>query len=395
MKKSAEMPDKPDTPSLADWLETPSLEIAGGLVGIPCSLYRGATSKGPVFLASDLPSDENFRNRIILAALNPEHPGQIDGVGGAETLSNKVIIVSKSQRPEADVDYTFLQITPHSTRIDGFGNSVNMGTSVGPFAVENGLVTASSDETEVRIFAVNSQMNYTSKVKTPQGAVTYEGDTAIDGVAGTSAPVLVTYRPPFGNLVGALFPTGHRLDVVNGVPITVVDAGGTVCIVFRADSFGRTGYESKKELDADEALAAQIEPIRQEAGRLIGLEDFANNTSPGSIMIAPPQEKGSIASRKLATHPGSPARCHAAYSGSGAVCLTMASVLSGTVASEIATLNPAGHKIDFCIEHPSGFMTLSVDKENSDTEESVSGISIVRTSRKLFGGRVYVPLQKL
>lgn len=380
---------------IRDWLNTPSLEIAGGLVGIPCSLYRGATSKGPVFLASDLPSDESLRKCVLLAALNPEHPGQIDGVGGAETLSNKVIIVSKSERPDADVDYTFLQVTPGSRKIEGFGNSVNMGTAVAPFSVEQGLVPVSGNETEVRIFAVNSGMNYDSKVQTPDGRVTYAGGTAIDGVAGTAAPVTLTYRPPFGNLLGALFPSGQRRNMINGIPVTIVDAGGTVCMIFSADSFGRTGYESKKELDADKALAAQIEPIRQEAGRLIGLDDYANNTSPGSIMVAPPREGGSIASRKLASDAISPALCHAAFSGSGAICLTMASVLSGTVASKMAGLRPTGRTINFAIEHPSGFMTLIVDKDDSDGDESVSGISLLRTSRKLFTGRVYVALEAL
>lgn len=372
-----------------------SLKIENGLVVVPCTLYRGATSKGPVFLASDLPDDPVLRNRLILAALNPDHPGQIDGVGGPETLSNKVAIVSPSRRPDADVDYEFLQFTPGSTSIDDVGNSVNMATSVGPFAIENGLVAASSDETEVRIFAVNSQMNFTARVQSPRGAVTYEGDTAIDGVDGTAAPVKLTYRPPFGNLTGALFPTGNRQDTVDGIPVTAIDAGGTISMILRADAVGRTGHESKMELDADDALAARIEPVRQEVGRLIGLDldDAAGKSTPGVVMVAPPRGKGSIASRKLATYAGTPAHCHAAYSGSGAVCLAIASVLSGTVAAETVALGQVGRAFDLDIEHPSGVMTLSVDMADPGAEASVAGVSLVRTSRKLFSGRLYAPLQ--
>ncbi|WP_193370938.1 PrpF domain-containing protein [Pelagibius marinus] len=395
MEKAATPRDIASPSPLGDWLETPSLKIAGGLVGIPCSLYRGATSKGPVFLASDLPRDNRLRDKVILAALNPEHPGQIDGVGGAETLSNKVIIVSPSPRPDADVDYTFLQLTPGSTSVSAFGNSVNMGTSVGPFAVEKGLVNVLGDETPVRIFAANSQMNYTSIVQTPDNAVTYAGAASIDGVEGTSAPVIVTYRPPFGNLVGALFPTGQRRDVVGGVPVTVVDAGGDVCMIFRADSLGRTGYETKEELDSDRDLVEKLEPIRREVGRLIGFDDVSGDSSPGPIMVAPPRANGTIAARKLATFTDAPAHCHAAFSGSGAICLTMASVLSGTVAFDLAAIGSTNHSFDFTIEHPSGCMTLFVEKTKGNTEESVSGISVLRTCRKLFDGMVYVPLHVL
>jgi len=385
-----------DRQSLSDWLETPSLEISGGLVGVPCSLYRGATSKGPVFREGDLPSDPVLRDRVILAALNPEHPGQIDGIGGAETLSNKVIIVGKSDRPDTDVNYTFLQYTPGTTKIDRFGNSVNMGASVGPFSVENGYVTPTGDETEIRIFAVNAGLNYTSRVRTPDGRISFDGETAIDGVAGTSAPVILVYRPPFGNLLGSLFPSGRRLDVIQDVPVTIIDAGGTVCMIVRADSFGKTGYESKAEFDGDDPLAEELEIIRQQAGRLIGMKDYTQNTTPGTIMIARAKGSGSIASRKLTTYRGAPARCHAAFSGSGAVCLATASILSGTIVDGIASgLDRAGTPIDFIIEHPSGMMKLSVEKEPGDDENAIRGISLTRTSRKLFSGMVYVPLNGL
>ncbi len=381
---------------LADWLNTPSLEISGGLVGVPCSLYRGATSKGPVFRECDLPLDPVLRDRLILAALNPEHPGQIDGIGGAETLSNKVIIVGRSDRPDADVNYTFLQYTPGTTKIDRFGNSVNMGTAVGPFSVENGYVSPVGDETEIRIFAVNAGLTYTSTVQTPAGRLSFEGDTAIDGVAGTAAPVKLTYRPPFGTLLGSLFPSGRRQDIIQGVPVTIVDAGGTVCMIIRADSFGKTGHESKAQIDGDQALAERIEAIRQQAGHLIGLEDYEHNTTPGTIMIACPKGAGSIAARKLATYPGAPARCHAAFSGSGAVCLAMASILSGTVVDGVARgLDRAKASIGFVIQHPSGVMEIGVEKDPDDDESAVNGISLTRTCRKLFVGMVYVPLNAL
>ncbi|WP_159587790.1 PrpF domain-containing protein [Chelativorans xinjiangense] len=378
------------------WKEAPRIEH--GLVAVPCALYRGGTSKGPVFLASDLPADRVLRNQLILAALNPDHPGQIDGVGGAETLSNKVVIVSPSREPGADVDYKFIQLTPGSTVVrDDCGTSGNMAAAVGPFALERGLVRTNGDETKVRIFAVDSRMLISAKVRSPDGEVTYRGETAIAGISHAAAPVVLTYRAPFGNLTGtgAPTPTGNRREVIDGVPVTVIDAGGALAMIFRADAVGRTGYESKAALDADEALAVRMEPIRREAGRRLGLREAFVDDALGTMMIAPARDGGSISSRKLSTLADAPARCHAAHSGSGAVCLAIAAMLPGTVAAEISTAGPGGGQREFGIEHPSGIMSVVVETEGSGAGTSVSGVSLLRTSRKLFDGTLYVPADVL
>lgn len=365
----------------------------GGQFAIPCCLYRGGTSKGAVFLGSDLPADAALRNQLLLAALNPDHPSQIDGVGGAESLSNKVVIVSPSRQPNADVDYKFIQLTPGSRIVrDDCGTSGNMTAVVGPFALEHGLVEPIENATEVRIFAVDSGMLVSALVQSPAGKVTYEGGTKISGVERPAAPVFLTYRAPFGNLTrtGIATPTGACRDVIDGTPVTVIDAGGTLAMIVRADAVDRSGYESKPDLDADDELAARLEAIRQRVGRELGLPNIAQNETLGTMMIAPPRSGGTISSRKLSTLADSPARCHAAHSGSGAICLAVASAVPGSVAFDISTAKQAA-RMDVLIEHPSGSMAVSIDVEVSGPDAKVVGVSLVRTCRKLFEGNVYIP----
>ena len=78
---------------------------------IPCVLMRGGTSRGPYFLASDLPADPGRRDAVLLSVMGSPHSLQVDGIGGSNTLTSKVAIVSRSQREGADVDYLFAQVS--------------------------------------------------------------------------------------------------------------------------------------------------------------------------------------------------------------------------------------------------------------------------------------------
>ena len=155
---------------------------------IPCVLMRGGTSKGPYFLMSDLPDDVATRDKVLLAAMGSPDKRQIDGVGGADTLTSKVAMIGKSTRPDADVDYLFAQVSIEKAFVDTNPNCGNIISGVGPFAIEQGLVKAQDGETTVRIFNVNTNAIVHAAVKTPGGQVIYDGDTAIDGVPGT-API--------------------------------------------------------------------------------------------------------------------------------------------------------------------------------------------------------------
>lgn len=181
---------------------------------IPCMFMRGGTSKGPFFLAEDLPQEKAARDKALLVIMGSPDGRQIDGIGGAHPLTSKVAIVSRSERDGVDVDYLFLQVTPDTGMISDAQNCGNMLAGVGPFAIERGLVRARNTETTVRVYMVNSDSRADLIVQTPNGNVTYDGDTRIDGVPKSHAPILQNYFGTAGRAMRCLIAngTGYRCD---------------------------------------------------------------------------------------------------------------------------------------------------------------------------------------
>src|SRR5271163_654402 len=161
---------------------------------IPCTLMRGGTSKGPFFLASDLPGDIQLRNRVLLVVMGSPDARQIDGIGGADPLTSKVAIVSRSLRPGIDVDYLFAQVSVDRPLVDVTPTCGNMLAGVGPFAIERGLVSAKDPITPVAIYMVNTETVAVAHVPTPGGEVTYAGEASIAGVPGTTAAIRIDFR---------------------------------------------------------------------------------------------------------------------------------------------------------------------------------------------------------
>ena len=211
-------------------------------VAIPCIIMRGGTSKGPYFLAKDLPADPALRDKVLLAAMGSPDARQIDGLGGATTLTSKVAIVSPSERPGIDVDYLFAQVEVEAARVDTNPPCGNIMAGVGPFALETGLVKPQGDVSRVRIYHVNIDAKVEAIVETPGGVVNYEGDTAIAGVPGTAAPVNLNFMDVAGSSCGSLLPTGNPIDVIDGIPVSCMDAAMPVMIL-AAESVGKTGRQ--------------------------------------------------------------------------------------------------------------------------------------------------------
>jgi 4-oxalomesaconate tautomerase len=186
---------------------------------------RGGTSKGGYFLKDDLPADVAERDAFLLRVMGSPDPRQIDGMGGADPLTSKVAIVSKSNRDGIDVDYLFLQVFVDHAIVSDAQNCGNILAGVGPFAIERGLIAAISAETSVTIFMENTGQIAVATVQTPGGIVAYDGDAQIDGVPGSHAAIPLAFRDTAGSSCGALLPTGNAIDVVNGVPVTLIDNG--------------------------------------------------------------------------------------------------------------------------------------------------------------------------
>ena len=351
---------------------------------IPCALMRGGTSRGPFFLASDLPGDPKTRDEVLLAAMGSPHDYQVDGIGGANPLTSKVAMISKSRRPGADVDYLFAQVLVNEKLVDTKPNCGNMLVAVGPFAIEAGLVPAQHPETTVRIFNVNTQALVESIVQTPGGQVSYEGDAAIDGVPRTAAPVKLNFKSAVGAVTGKLLPTGRALDVIDGVDVSCVDVAMPM-ILMRAEQFGKTGHESAAELDADRGLYARMEPIRRKAGALMGMGDVSKLVVPKIGLLAKPRKGGTIASRYFV-----PYSCHKAHAVTGTVCVASACAIQGTVAAQIAPLPPAPQGV-VTIEHPSGMIAIELDVDLQAASSVMRRAALIRTARRLFDGHVCVP----
>ena len=351
---------------------------------IPCTMMRGGTSRGPYFLANDLPRDPVLRDEVLLTAMGSGNAQQIDGIGGGTSLSSKVAIVSVSRYPDADVDYLFAQVSVTERIVDCSPSCGNMLAGVAPFAIESGLVTAEEGETLVRVHNINTDSFIEVVVQTPNGKVEYDGDTSINGVEGTAAPVVLNFLDVAGTKTGHLLPTGNLRDVFDGVEVSCVDAAMPMVLI-PASSLGKSGWESKAELDSDRELLARIESIRRQASLKMGLGDAAGKVLPKVSLMAPPQHGGTISSRYFV-----PTDCHAAHAVTGAICVSTAAMLPGTIAYDLAD-RPVGEPIMIGVEHPSGKIDIVLDLAETDKGLQVNRAGLIRTARKLFRGELYIP----
>ena len=347
-------------------------------------MMRGGTSRGPYFLASDLPADPSRRDAVLLAVMGSPHALQVDGIGGSNTLTSKVAIVSRSGHEGADVDYLFAQVSVNEAFVDTKPNCGNMLAGVGPFAIETGLVKASSPTTLVRIYNVNTESLIEAIVQTPGGEVQYEGSTRIDGVSDPAAPIKLTFLDALGAVTGKLLPTGNALDTIQGVDATCIDMAMPL-VLMPADALGKTGRESPGELDGDRAMMQKIESIRLEAGRRMGMGDVAKLVVPKPALLSRPSQGGNIASRYFTPH-----ACHKAHAVTGALAVATAAVLPGTVASRF--VEPKGFSGGvLAIEHPSGKIEVDLVTTRNGAAPVVERASFVRTARRIFDGHVHVP----
>lgn len=347
--------------------------------GVACMWMRGGTSKGGYFLAADLPADTATRDAFLLSIMGSPDPRQIDGMGGADPLTSKVAIVSPSSRPDADVDYLFLQVFVDEALVTDAQNCGNILAGVGPFAIERGLVTATADTTDVRIFMQNTGQLAVAKVATPNGQVNYQGDSKIDGVPGTAAAIPLTFVDTAGSSCGALLPTGNTFDVIEGVEVTLIDNGMPV-VVMAAKDLGITGQETREELEANTELKQKLEAIRLQAGPLMNLGDVSQKSVPKMTMVSPATAGGALSTRTFIPH-----RCHASIGVLGAVSVATAAVLEGSPAQKVAQL-PAGTPKTLAVEHPLGEMSVLLDINEAGDVESAA---LLRTARKLFDGQVF------
>lgn len=346
---------------------------------VPCMWMRGGTSKGAYFLEDDLPSNPKERDSLLLRIMGSPDIRQIDGIGGADPLTSKVAIIRSSQRPGIDVDYLFLQVFVDHPFVSDAQNCGNILAGVGAFALERGLIQGKDEQTQVTIYMENTGQVASQTILTPNGQVSYHGDTYIDGVPFPSSPVFITFQDTAGSSCGSLLPTGHLTDEINGINVTCIDNGMPVIVLLAADC-GITGKETREELENNQLLRTKLEAIRLKAGPMMNLGDVSEKSVPKLTLVSPSQHGGTISTRTFIPH-----RCHASIGVLGAVSVASACLLDNTPAAQIAKV-PTGTQKHISIEHPSGETSVVVD---TNANGSISNAAIIRTTRKLFDGYVF------
>jgi 2-methylaconitate cis-trans-isomerase PrpF len=375
---------------------------------IPCFIMRGGTSKGLFFLEKDLPfsrqTDEKGLSRFLLRTMGSPDRKQIDGLGGATSVTSKVAIVAPSKRKDADVDYTFAQVSVDKPVVSYAGNCGNMLSGVGPFAIEKGLVPICSPSTVVRIYNTNTKKLIYEKIETPDQKVKYSGTYSIAGVPGKAAPIQIVFKRPMGTLFSSVLPTGNAVDnlTVPGfgkLQVSIVDVTNPLVFV-RGEDIGLNGTELPSEIDSNRDRLDLLERIRGSAACLLGLEEdfskaaFSTPGIPKMTFVAKPvsyitsagdtvkAEDVDLVSRMMSMQ-----KAHPTYAFTGAMCTAAAAAVPGTIVNQMK--DPCADLAHFRIGHAGGIINAGVKMESSTYHTlSFEEVYGYRTARLLMKGTI-------
>lgn len=370
-----------------------------------CAIVRGGTSKGIFIMKNELPIDTTKRDEVLRAVFGSPDVRQIDGLGGADVLTSKLAIISPSTRQDADVDYTFAQVSFENEIIDFGGNCGNISSAVGPFAIDEGLVEPKEPITTVRIHLTNSHNILVAEVPVKDGKAMVEGDYSIDGVAGTGAKITLDWSDAVGGITGKLLPTGNAQDVITvdgkEYSISLVDAGNPLVFI-KASSLGMKGTESPQEIEANKELMNTIEKIRGQAAVMFGLvenaEDAATQTpyNPFFAIVSSPADYVAINGKEVKAEEVDLVsrllfmlRMHKTYPVTGTVCTGAAVRIPGSIAWEVLR-EEAKSRLNVNIGHPGGVIPVETEAEVVNGKINIKKIGVYRTARKIMDGHVYV-----
>lgn len=380
-------------------------EVRVSMKELRVTYMRGGTSKGAYIDGHDLPTNPQERDAVILKLYGSPDSRQIDGLGGADPLTSKVAIVSKSERDDADVDYTFGYVGITDPVVDYEGNCGNMSAGVGIFAIMRDMVTAQEGTTVVRIFNTNTNKVIESHIPMNEdGSVKVQGDFAIDGVPGTAAKITLFFLEPAGSKTGKLLPTGNVKDVMtlsNGQELTVslVDAANPAIFV-KAEDLGYKGTELPVDSEQDGGkMLATWEEIRRKAAVMMGLaktEESASGAVPKICMISKPQDYVAIDGRQIladnvdiVSRTKALAVMHKAYAVTGGICTAVASLIPGTVANEVVS-DRAKETNTVTLAHPGGVLDFAVDLVEENGNLVLRKAGVARTARPIMDGIAYI-----
>jgi hypothetical protein len=358
-------------------------------------------------MRGDLPVQPELRDNVILRMYGSPDIRQIDGMGGADPLTSKLAIIGPPTREDADVDYTFAQVSIEEPFVDYAGNCGNISSAVGPFAIDEGLVDPVEPRTTVRIHQTNTDSILISEVPVVNGKAAVGGDYHIDGVPGTGARIDLDFSDTAGAVTGRVLPTGStldRLDVegLGPIDVSIVDAGNP-CVFVRAVDLGIQGTETPDQIDADQALNDRIERIRGTVAAEIGLvEDWraAARESPYIpffVLVSPPADYVDFTTGRTVEAQDVDfvarllfmLRMHKAYPVTGTVCTGAAAKIPGTIVHHAARPRSHGRHLTR-IGHPAGVIDVEAEVRSDDGVRLLRA-SVGRTARRIMEGYVFIP----
>jgi probable AcnD-accessory protein PrpF len=388
---------------------------------IPATYMRGGTSKGVFFCLNELPdfarSPGPARDKLLLRVIGSPDPyaKQIDGMGGATSSTSKTVILSKSSRPDHDVDYLFGQVSIDSAFVDWSGNCGNLSAAVGPFAIRKGLIDPSripqNGMATIRIWQANIQKTIVAHVPMVHGQVQESGDFELDGVTFPAAEVQLEFIDPAAEedgAEGAMFPTGHLIDDlevpdIGTLKATMINAGIPTIFV-EAQAIGYTGCELQDAINGSPEALAFFEKIRAHGAVRMGLIQNPEQASgrqhtPKIAFVARPASYTSSSGRPVAASEVdllvralSMGKLHHAMMGTAAVAIGAAAAIPGTLVNQAAG---GGPRDAVRFGHPSGTLRVGAKAEQKGGEWTITKAIMSRSARVLMEGWVFVPVEQL
>lgn len=387
-------------------------------IRIPATYMRGGTSKGVFFRLEDLPEAAQVpgpaRDALLQRVIGSPDPygKQIDGMGGATSSTSKTVIVSRSRRPEHDVDYLFGQVAIDKAFVDWSGNCGNLSAAVGPFAIASGLVDSARVPRDgvaiVRIWQANIGKTIIAHVPMTDGAVQETGDFELDGVTFPAAEVQLEFLDPAADeegAAGAMFPTGNLVDDldvpgVGTLKATLINAGIPTIFV-EASAIGYTGTELQDVINSDEKTLARFETIRAHGalrmGLISSLDQIATRQhTPKVAFVAPPADYVASSGKSvraddidLLVRAMSMGKLHHAMMGTAAVAIGTAAAIPGTLVNLAAG---GGERQAVRFGHPSGTLRVGAEAALAGGIWTVTKAIMSRSARVLMEGWVRVPM---
>ena len=376
-------------------------------IKLPVTIMRGGTSKGIYILEKDLPEKHEQWDPLLIRLMGSPDKKQIDGLGGAQSVTSKIAIVGKSSCPDADVNYTFAQVSVDKPLVSYKGNCGNISSGAGPFAIEKGLIKSNEGNNSVRIFNTNTQKIIEENIQPPKGIIEYSGEFSIAGVPGTGSPLKLKFINPSGTLGKGLLPTGNAIDIIEvpnfgKVNVSIIDAANPLVFV-KAKEIGLSGKELLYQISNNQKMLELLETIRGLAAIKLGLiEDYKRSAwdSPGipkMTFVEEPEEYLTSEDKKikkneidLLSRMLSMQKPHPSYAMTGAMCTAAASVVPGSIVNKVLVKNFNPQLLR--IGHPGGVLECGVDYKENGNCPIIEDTFGFRTSNLLMDGIAYIRL---